>query len=139
MYYFHGETMKVVKSKIYLILILSSICLLHCGKVSYSRFTVGTKNSSSETLRNVALKMRPEGFDEPGILTPSQKKTYMYPRWSVPKEIDLTFKDSKNRSHTFKLKTNLPKDFSGDISVIIEKENGRFCAEIKTGKLGELN
>ena len=94
------------------------------------RYNIGTRNDTSIVFRNLSTKYFPGGEESSGILVPGQLERIMDPRWPVPEKIVVTFDEDQGSQHKLTVITGLPKDFHGEITVIITKTNNTFAAKL---------
>ena len=99
------------------------------------QYILGAKNKTSALLRNVNLKLYPDGGFEFGSFASDQEGWFMDPGWPVPEKIDVSFSDENNKSYSLSLVTGLPKDYSGKVLVVIIENEKVWTLKLETSPL----
>ncbi len=99
-----------------------------------TEYTIGTKNQSEEVLHAVTINLFPAGRDICGVLDKGQEKRLADPPWPLPDRITITFNEDTGSPHEISLKTDLPKNFRGKLTVLITKTDNVFAATLQSTK-----
>jgi putative transposon-encoded protein len=99
------------------------------------KYVLGAENSSSNILRDINFRLKPDGEFEYGSSATGQKKWYMDPPWPVPDKIEVTFTDDADKPYSLSLVTDLPKDYNGKILVVIVQDSGNYALKLETSPL----
>jgi hypothetical protein len=90
------------------------------------------ENRTPNLLREVVLTLSPTGRQDYGVLASGQSGYYMDPIEPVPDKIDVSFDEDAGPHHELSLTTSLLKTFRGKITVVINKSNTIYTANLET-------
>jgi hypothetical protein len=94
-------------------------------------YILGLENRTPDFLREVVLTHSPTGRQDYGVLAGGQSGYYMDPVGPVPDKIAVSFNEDAGPHHEFDLTTSLLKTFRGKITVVINKSNTVYTANLE--------
>jgi hypothetical protein len=95
-------------------------------------YILGVKNRTPDLLREVVLELSPNGTYGYGALASGQGDDHMDPTAPVPDKIAVSFNEDAGPHHELNLTTSLLKTFRGKITVVINKSNTVYTANLET-------